>query len=137
MKNGFRNLEEMRAWVQFTAAYISARQSNPGASADALLDEFRKRAAGLRLGQEEDAAGPQRNPATGFGGPRGTSMRGAWLALAEAEGGVHALAKALGITPNTLYRWSVKGAEVLPTAKILIAMLAEKHKLPSPVIAGP
>ncbi len=75
-----------------------------------------------------------RNPATGFGGSRGTTFAGNWLRLAEAVGGVNALAAALGTSYPTLYRWAVKGDVVPPMARQMLGIIAAQKNLPNPSI---
>ncbi len=76
-----------------------------------------------------------RNPVTGFGGSRGTVFTGDWLRLAEAVGGVNALATALGTTYPTLYRWAVKGDPVPPMARQMLGIIAGQKNLPNPAVS--
>lgn len=75
-----------------------------------------------------------RNPETGFGGPRGTSFKGNWLKLAEAVGGVNALAQLLGISYPTLYRWAVKRGKIPGIARQVLGMVAGQRGLPNPAV---
>lgn len=66
-------------------------------------------------------------------GRKGTVFEGAWRDLAEAYGGVAALAEAAGVSYVTLYRWAVKGDPVPGPSRMVLAMLAAQKRLPSPV----
>jgi hypothetical protein len=66
-------------------------------------------------------------------GRRGTIFEGAWRDLAEAYGGVTALANELGCSYQTLLRWATRDAYINPTAQKMIAILAAQKGLPSPV----
>lgn len=65
-------------------------------------------------------------------GRRGTAFEGDWLKLAQAFGGVNALADAVGVSYVTLYRWAVKGDPVPNTQWRFLAMLAVQKGLPPP-----
>ncbi len=87
-------------------------------------------------GHVKTREGNVRNPATGFGGSRGTSFKGDWLRLAEAVGGVRILAELLGTSYPTLYRWAVRGDEVPKMARQMIGIVAASKNLPNPAITG-
>lgn len=63
-------------------------------------------------------------------GNRGTAFTGEWLKLAEAYGGVSALAEAVGVSYSTLHRWAVKGDPVPAPSRRVLALLAEAKGLP-------
>ncbi len=88
------------------------------------------KSAGLAVTRE----GKVRNPETGFGGSRGTSFEGDWLKLAQAVGGVNELAKLLGVSYPTLYRWAVKGGAVPGPARIVLGMIAASKNMRNPAV---
>jgi hypothetical protein len=63
---------------------------------------------------------------------RRTVLPGPWAALADAFGGVAALAAALGVAPVTLWRWG-RGAAVPGPAALAVAALARKMRVASPL----
>lgn len=63
-------------------------------------------------------------------GRRGTAFKGEWLKLAEAYGGVQALADAVGVSYSTLHRWAVRGDPVPAPSRRVLAMLAAEKGLP-------
>ncbi len=96
----------------------------------------RKTKTAKATGHVTTREGNVRNPETGFGGSRGTAFKGDWLRLAEAVGGVQALATVLGTSYPTLYRWAVKGEEVPQMAKQMLGIIAAQKNLPNPAITG-
>lgn len=65
---------------------------------------------------------------------RRTVLEGRWAALARAAGGVSALAAALGVAPNSIWRWGTGHASPSPIAAKLIAALAKKLGVRSPLV---
>ncbi len=69
-------------------------------------------------------------------GRRATLFTGDWFKLAEAYGGVQALAEAVGVSYSTLHRWAVRGDPVPAPSRRVLAMLAKEKGLPPLPPAG-
>jgi hypothetical protein len=69
-------------------------------------------------------------------GHRGTLFTGDWFRLAEAYGGVQALADAVGVSYSTLHRWAVRGDPVPAPCRLALASLAAAKGLPPIPPAG-
>jgi DNA-binding transcriptional regulator YdaS (Cro superfamily) len=61
-----------------------------------------------------------------------SSLPGPWLALAEAYGGVAPLAKALGVSPSTVWRWG-QGRPISGTGVRAVEAAARRKHVPAPV----
>jgi hypothetical protein len=71
-------------------------------------------------------------PERSIHGNRGTIWPDAWRLLSEAYGGNGALAREVGVSYQTVYRWAAKGDRV-PLAMVkLLALLAAAKGVTSP-----
>jgi DNA-binding transcriptional regulator YdaS (Cro superfamily) len=59
-------------------------------------------------------------------------LTGRWATLAEAHGGVVDLAKKLGVSTQTVWRWATGRQAVPKLAAIAITAIAQAKNLPSP-----
>lgn len=66
-------------------------------------------------------------------GPRGTTLEGEWLLLAEACGNNGLLAAEIGVTYNTLRRWQRGDTEIPESSKKLIRYVSASKGVKSPV----
>ena len=64
---------------------------------------------------------------------RPSTLPAKWLALANAVGGVGALAKACYTTPMSVHRWGCGMRPKSEQTRKCIAKLAEKYELPNPL----
>lgn len=63
---------------------------------------------------------------------RESTMKGAWLELATAMGGVAELAKAIGCSPATLHRWAHGGTPPNRLTQEAVNEMARKRKIAPP-----
>ena len=68
----------------------------------------------------------------------GAWLEGGWLRLAEAFGGVVALAEAAGVSYATVQRWATHApSEIPPAGQRMISFLAAAKGLPNPAMSSP
>ena len=63
---------------------------------------------------------------------RPTVLAGPWRALAEACGGVAALARELGVASSTIHRWGTGRVVIGRPSRLMVAALARKKHVPCP-----
>ena len=68
---------------------------------------------------------------------RATVLAGPWRTLAEACGGVAALARELGVAPSTVHRWGTDRVVIGRPSRLMVAALARRKRVESPVDATP
>jgi DNA-binding transcriptional regulator YiaG len=61
--------------------------------------------------------------------PRPTTLPEPWISLARKLGGVQGLADALGVAPNTIYRWAHGQRKLSGPARLLFFALCRAHKV--------
>lgn len=96
-----------------------------------VVEKGTKDAPKKRTKSEQPRKMPAFESYTTFG-RAGTVFKGDWLLLAEACGGVEALADRVGVHYTTLYRWAVQGGVVPTPARVVITGLAHACNLPAP-----